>query len=290
MPVNCRMPRDSPVVHLLDDVTRIRTPRGVHGAKSLLKLDRFSWGLASMGLVAYADEGQNSSISAPSRMPISGISMAFYSADWAGDFSEIHNSGKGGFKVKWKLFGLLAIVGYAALLYGPSTALAAPTLSKVFAPPTLNAGGVATSTLFITLSNPDPGVATLTAPLVDTLPSGVVIADPPNPTTSCPGSGAPLATAGGSTVSLLVTRSIPAAGSCTVTVNVIATVAGSYVNTIAAGALQTSNGNNAAPASGTLTVSSSVPAIPTLSEWAMIMFAALLALLYGLAMVRRQAK
>ena len=47
---------------------------------------------------------------------------------------------------------------------------------------------------------------------------------------------------------------IPANGSCTVTAKVTVAVAGTYVNSLPAGALQTSNGNNAAPAVATLTV------------------------------------
>ena len=58
-----------------------------------------------------------------------------------------------------------------------------PTLGKAFNPATINAGGV--STLTITLSNPNASVATLTAPLVDTLPSGVVIAATPSVSTTC---------------------------------------------------------------------------------------------------------
>ncbi len=53
-----------------------------------------------------------------------------------------------------------------------------PTLAKGFNPTTINAGGV--STLTITLNNPSPLVATLTAPLIDTLPTGVLVAPVPN--------------------------------------------------------------------------------------------------------------
>jgi hypothetical protein len=166
-----------------------------------------------------------------------------------------------------------------------------PTLGKAFNPATINAGGV--STLTITLSNPNASVATLTAPLVDTLPSGVVIAPTPNVSTTCGGVGAPVAVAGGSTVTLPTGRTIPANGSCTVTVSVTAAVGGSYVDTLPAGALQTSNGNNPAPAVATLTVVVVPPppgaaAIPTLSEWAMILMAALL-VLFGVAGIRRRA-
>ena len=48
-----------------------------------------------------------------------------------------------------------------------------PTLSKSFSPGTINAGGV--STLTITLSNANGTPANLTGPLIDTLPSGLVV-------------------------------------------------------------------------------------------------------------------
>ena len=141
---------------------------------------------------------------------------------------------------------------------------APPTLAKAFSPATINAGVGDVSTLTITLSNPNPSVATLSAPLTDTLPLGVTIAATPNASTTCSGSGAVVALAAGSTVRLPATRSIPAGsgltpGSCTVTVDVTAATADSYVDTLVAGALQTSNGGNVAPASATLTVVSLVP-------------------------------
>ncbi len=128
----------------------------------------------------------------------------------------------------------------------------APFLGKAFSPASIRAGDV--STLTVTLSNANAAVATLTSALVDTLPSGVVIAPTPNAATTCTGAGAPVAVAGGTTVTLPAGRSIPANGSCTLTVNVTAAVAGNYINTLLAGALVTSNGNNAGPAIATLTV------------------------------------
>lgn len=167
-----------------------------------------------------------------------------------------------------------------------------PTLGKAFNLATINAGGV--STLTVTLSNPHSVAATLSAAFTDTLPSGVVIAPTPSASTTC-GGGAPVAVAGSSTVTLPAGRSIPASGSCTVSVNVTAAAGGSYINTLPAGALVTSNGNNAAPAIATLTVvppvipPTSAAGIPTLSEWAMIMLAMLLAIV-GFAAMRRQAR
>ncbi|MHB8920722.1 MAG: ice-binding family protein [Halothiobacillus sp.] len=137
----------------------------------------------------------------------------------------------------------------ACSLLPPPTA---PSLGKAFNPSTINAGGV--SVLTVTLSNPNTAVATLTAALVDTLPSGVVAAPTPNASTTCSGTGAPVASAGGTSVTLPAGRSIPANGTCTLAVNVTSAVGGSYINTLPAGALVTSNGNNAAPAAATLTV------------------------------------
>jgi hypothetical protein len=168
-------------------------------------------------------------------------------------------------------------------------------LSKAFFPTTINAGGV--SILTITLSNDNTTVATLTAPLTDTLPSGVVIAPTPNASTTC-GSGVVSATAGGTTVSLPTGSTIPAGtpGTCTVSVNVTALAAGSFTNSLAVSALCTlvTHGTapdttpcNTAAASATLPVVTLLP-IPTLSEWAMIMLAALL-VLFGVAGIRRRA-
>ncbi|MDQ3011915.1 MAG: ice-binding family protein, partial [Acidobacteriota bacterium] len=141
-----------------------------------------------------------------------------------------------------------------------------PLLGKAFNPATITAGGV--STLTITLSNPNAGAATLTAPLTDTLPAGVVIAPIPNASTTCGGGTTVTAIAGGNTVTLPMGRTIPggAPGTCTVTVDVTAPLAGNYLNTLPAGALQTSNGNNAAPAIATLTVVQPPPTAPVLGK------------------------
>jgi hypothetical protein len=121
-----------------------------------------------------------------------------------------------------------------------------PMVSKAFSPASITAGGV--STLTITLNNPNAAVIDLNAAFIDTLPTGVLVAATPNASTTCTGSGAVVAT--GTMVGLPATRSI-AAGSCTVTGDVTAPAPGTFVNTIPAGALQTTAGSNAAPASAT---------------------------------------
>lgn len=125
---------------------------------------------------------------------------------------------------------------------------APPVVGKSFAPPTIIAGGNATLTL--SLSNPNAAAATISAPFSDSLPSGVVVSGVA--TNTC--GGVVTAAMGGSSVSVSG-GSIPANGACSMTVNVTAPLAGTYVNSIASGALQTSVGNNTTPAVATLSVS-----------------------------------
>ena len=124
---------------------------------------------------------------------------------------------------------------------------------KVFSPNNINANDV--STLTLTLDNPDPtAVATLTADLVDTMPTGVTIASPANVGGTCPGTVN--ATAGGSTVTYTSGSQIPANSSCTITVDVTSSTPGTHTNTIPAGSLLTNIGDNSAETSADLTVNS----------------------------------
>jgi hypothetical protein len=168
----------------------------------------------------------------------------------------------------------------------PVTPAGTATSSKAFFPTSITAGGV--SRLTITLSNNNAGVATLTTAFVDTLPAGLVVAPTPNAVTSC-GAGLPTAVAGTSIVSLPIGTTIPggAPGICTVAVDVTAATAGSYTNTLPV--LFTDQAETVAPAGVTLTVSALPPpaSVPTLSEWAMIMLVALLAMT-GFVAMRRQ--
>ena len=126
----------------------------------------------------------------------------------------------------------------------------APTLTKSFA-----VSSVATNTptrMTITLANTNATAATLTSDLVDTFPSGLVSAA--NASTTC--SGGPGIAQTGTSVTLRAGAAIPAASSCTIALDVAATVAGSLTNTIPAGGLVTSVGSNAAAATATLTATS----------------------------------
>lgn len=168
----------------------------------------------------------------------------------------------------------------------------APTVSKSFSPTTIAAGG--TSTLTITLSNTSTDTVDTIASLTDNLlPSGLTTVGAA--ATTC-GGPAPVTTA--TSVTLGAGGTIPVAnlitntpGTCTVTVSVTSATAGAHVNTVLANDLVTNNGNNAAPASATLTVFTPLGAmdVPTLSEWAMILLASLLAIV-GFAAMRRQSR
>ena len=168
--------------------------------------------------------------------------------------------------------------------------LTVPALSKSFTPSTINAGGI--STLTIVLTNANATLATTTAALVDNLPSGVVIAAVPNASTTCGGGSAVTTTAGGNTVTLPSGRSIPANGSCSVSVAVTTATAGSYLNTLPVAALQTTNGNNPAPALATLLVAAVVQqaaaSIPTLSHFLIAVLGVLLAAV-SLVAIRKRA-
>jgi len=133
----------------------------------------------------------------------------------------------------------------------------APTVAKAFAPAQVWAGDP--STLTITLNNASNAVdAILTADLVDTFPTNVVVADTPNASTTC-GSGTVTAVAGSGSVTLASGASIPASGSCTISVDVESAVNGTYTNTIAAGALQTDQGNSPFAANANLKIGFTFP-------------------------------
>jgi hypothetical protein len=133
-----------------------------------------------------------------------------------------------------------------------------PSVAKSFAPASVQMS--ADSTLTITLTNPTVGAATLTASLVDTLPAGLVATAGTAATTCTGGTGATNTT---TSITLAPAAVIPANGSCTITATVHSATAGSYVNSIGVGALQTSIGNNDTAASATLTVTSPPVAVVT---------------------------
>ncbi len=128
-----------------------------------------------------------------------------------------------------------------------------PTVFKQFSPTSIPAGGA--STLTIVLGNTNVTAATLSADLIDTLPTSpaaIVVASPNGLGGTCP--GATVAVAGAATVKYPSGAAIPAGG-CTIVVNVTGAADGVYTNTIPVGALQTNLGNNVQPTNADLTIS-----------------------------------
>ena len=130
-----------------------------------------------------------------------------------------------------------------------------PTVTKSFAPTTILAGN--SSTLTITLTNPNATAITAAA-MTDAYPANLVNASTPAGSTTCTG-GTVTATAGGGSVALSG-ATIPASGSCTVTVSVTSSTAGSYNNNVPVGAVTFPNGgfNGSASNTATLTVNALV--------------------------------
>ena len=134
--------------------------------------------------------------------------------------------------------------------------LARPVVNKGFSPSSMAPG--ATSVLTLTLTNSNATVLTGAA-FTDTYPSGLTNTTTPAAATTC--AGATVTAAASGTTLALSDASIPANGSCTVTVNVTAAAAGNYVNSIPIGGLTTANaGANSTAANATLAVLNAVTA------------------------------
>jgi uncharacterized protein YhjY with autotransporter beta-barrel domain len=153
---------------------------------------------------------------------------------------------------------LARLVALLAVLALPCVAHAlAPSITIAFAPASIQSG--ATSQLSIAFSNLNDGPAILIATLTDTLPAGLTLVTGAV-TGTCP---AGAVHAGGGTITYAADTAIPAGG-CNIAVTVKGTSATGityYNDTIPAGALQTTNGNNLAGATATLTVHA-IAAVP----------------------------
>jgi hypothetical protein len=134
--------------------------------------------------------------------------------------------------------------------------VAPPSIAKAFNPASIPVNGV--STMTITITNPaantvsESGVA-----FTDNFPAGLVVATPNGLSNTCGGTAT--ATAGSGTVSL-TGGTIPTSSSCTVAVNVTASVSGSFVNTT--GNVTSTNGGTGNTATATLGAASP----PTISK------------------------
>ncbi len=145
---------------------------------------------------------------------------------------------------------------------------ARPTFSKAFDPVYLTPSAV--SKLTVTLNNTNGSAATISSALVDSLPLGVLIAAAPNAVTTCGGTGSVTTTQGNATtpatVTLPNTRTIPASGSCTFSVDVTASTLGVYNNSIPASALVTSFGSPTSPATAPLVVIEPAKSVKLLTD------------------------
>jgi uncharacterized repeat protein (TIGR01451 family) len=131
-----------------------------------------------------------------------------------------------------------------------NTPLTPPVASKTFTPSTIAANTVSTLTILVSNANAQ---SLTTLAFSDTLPAGVVIANPSNLATTC-GAGVPIATPGGITLGLS-SATVPASGSCTVSASVTGASPGIFTNVIPAGAVTTANaGGNVAAATAQLTI------------------------------------
>lgn len=129
------------------------------------------------------------------------------------------------------------------------TVLSPPGILKSFQPSTIPVG--ATSTLTLTIGNPNAGPSLVGVAVSDPLPAGIEVA--PAPAVSLTGCGPALfAPASGDTVLELSGASIAGGGSCTVRVDLVATTAGSKNNVT--GNVVSANGGTGGTASATLLV------------------------------------
>ncbi len=125
--------------------------------------------------------------------------------------------------------------------------------AKAFSPTSISSGG--TSTLTITLTNAN-GVALKNVALTDPYPANLKNAATPAASFTGSGCSGTVTAASGGTSLALSAATVPAGGTCTLTVNVTSAVVGSYVD--ASESVTTPMGLNTATASATLAVTAAV--------------------------------
>lgn len=156
------------------------------------------------------------------------------------------------------------------------------TFSKSFADATIPLNGSTSLTFNIARLGPGPanGIG-----FTDNLPAGLVVSTPNGLAGACGGGSTVTAAAGSSSIAL-AGGTLAAGANCSFSVNVTGTTAGVKNNTTSV--LNSSSGS-AAAATATLTVlpgAGGTTAVPTLSEWALILLGAAL----GASALRRVRK
>jgi len=142
------------------------------------------------------------------------------------------------------------------------TVVAPPTIAKSFGGSTVPFGW--STSLTFDLGNPNATIALTGVGFTDTLPPGLIVATPNAVSESC-GGGTVTATAGSGSISLSG-ATIPAATTCTLSINVTATSIGVKNNTTSA--ITSANGGTGLTASASITVvraptTTTVVAVPT---------------------------
>jgi hypothetical protein len=149
------------------------------------------------------------------------------------------------------------------------TVLSAPTISKAFSPATIQSGG--TSAVTVTITNPD-GTARTGGAFTDTLTNMSAAGGAVGGT--CVGT-TPATLTAGQTALAFTGITIPAGGSCTVSFGVTSSTPGVRANVTSG--ITTTQTPTAGAASNTANLTVDVVPIPTLSNHALILLAAMLA-------------
>ncbi len=144
-----------------------------------------------------------------------------------------------------------ASFNYDDMLFTGCTSAVKATIAKTFVPNPIAVGAVSTLTFTLTNTNTAPLTG---ATFTDSLPSGVQVAATPVAATTCGGTWTPAA---GNTTLNFSGGTIPASGSCTVSVNVTATTAGPHTNT--SGFLATTEGGTNTTSVGTAPLTAVLP-------------------------------
>jgi hypothetical protein len=152
-----------------------------------------------------------------------------------------------------------------------------PAIAKAFGSGLLSQN--TTTSLTFTITNPNVSVGLTGVAFTDTLPAGMVVATPNALASTCGGTAT--AVAGSGSVSL-TGGTLAAAGSCTVSVNVLVVQPGTLVNSVSITSAEAGAGNTA---SATVRVLQGATAVPTLSQWGVL----LLIVVIGLAGLARRA-
>jgi fibronectin-binding autotransporter adhesin len=140
-----------------------------------------------------------------------------------------------------------------------------PTIAKAFGVGSIPLNG--TTTLTFNIANSNSATSLTGVGFSDTLPAGLVVATPNGLSGSC-GGGTITATAGSSSVSLSG-ATLAASASCSFTVNVTGTSAGTKNNMT--GAVTSNEGGSGGAASASLDVAAAVAAIPALSSLGLLL-------------------